>query len=186
MGSNASEEDIAHSHNASQQLTPTDRVVPSPPSGRPRRWAVGVAVPRPAIALSSLRRWPTKVTPMLIRSRRLASAAPRRRYHFRGTPTHSAQAPNPAARPLRPCCDPRAHRSDNRSSTTIYLSLPSDGSILTSSPRAILPTSSGGCCGFRPWSRWTLTIADTDRERFRVFRVCPGLFGTIREDAKTA
>ena len=75
-----------------------------------------------AMASSSLRRWPTEVTPMLIRSSAVSLAAPRCRYHCRGTPIHSAQVPNPATRPLRPCGDPRPEIGNAASAMiTLYL-----------------------------------------------------------------
>ena len=56
------------------------------------------AAPSKAIAARSLRRWPTEVTPMLIRSSDVSSGGASNRHHCRGMQARIGRAPARAAR----------------------------------------------------------------------------------------
>ena len=83
-------------------------------------WAtIGGSAPKAAIAANSLRRWPTEVTPMLIRSSAVSCGSTSPSTSFRRMQVRIVRAPARVATPLRPCGDPRLrgtaapHRSED-------------------------------------------------------------------------
>jgi hypothetical protein len=117
------------------------------------RLAVGISTPSPAIAARSLRRWPTEVTPMLIKSSAVSCGSTSASIsRCRGMQARIVRAPARAATPLRPCADPRLrgaavpHRRGYSS-----VPRPASASALQYAPSRVSPLRAGNDC-FRAWA----------------------------------